>query len=150
MSKSEMADRVGAVLDMVGMRPDVGQLYPHEFSGGQRQRIAIAKALALDTQMLVLDEAHMYIFVEGYGSIVHADGSEEKIVNGEELGWRAYTDSKSVEMTATTDCGLISIDAEAYRDLLKTTPQLNYHTRKRLAIESEEKVDWLLGEVAVY
>ena len=57
MSKKEMSDRVGDVLDMVGMRPDVGELYPHEFSGGQRQRIAIAKALALDAKMLVLDEA---------------------------------------------------------------------------------------------
>lgn len=57
MSKQDMAVRVGDVLDMVGMRPEVGQLYPHEFSGGQRQRIAIAKALALDAKMLVLDEA---------------------------------------------------------------------------------------------
>jgi CRP-like cAMP-binding protein len=97
-----------------------------------------------------LDEAHMYIFVEGHGSIILQDGSEEKIVNGEELGWRAYTDNRSVEMTASTDCGLISIDANAYRELLKTTPQLNYHTRKRLTIEGDEMVDWLLGEVAVY
>ena len=97
-----------------------------------------------------LDEAHMYIFVEGYGSIVHADGSEEKIVNGEELGWRAFTEGRAVEMNAATDCGLISIDAAAYQELLKTTPQLNYHTRKRLTIEGDEKVDWLLGEVAVY
>jgi len=97
-----------------------------------------------------LDESHLYIFVEGYGSIVHQDGSEEKIVNGEEMGWRAYTDARSVEMTATTDCGLISIDAAAYRELLKSTPQLNYHTRKRLTLESDERVDWLLGEVAIY
>ena len=57
MSKDEVTKRVHEVLDLVGMRPEVGRLYPHEFSGGQRQRIAIAKALAVDTKMLVLDEA---------------------------------------------------------------------------------------------
>ena len=97
-----------------------------------------------------LDDTHLYIFVEGYGSIVHQDGSEEKVVNGEELGWRAYTDARAVEMNATTDCGLICIDANAYRELLKSTPQLNYHTRKRLTLEGDDKVGWLLGEVATY
>ena len=97
-----------------------------------------------------LDESQLYIFVEGFGAIVHADGSEEKIVNGEELGWRPYTDARSVEISATSDCGLISIDANAYRELLKSTPQLNYHTRKRLMLEGDEKVDWLLGEVPTY
>ena len=57
LSKADRYTRVGEVLEMVGMRAEVGRLYPHEFSGGQRQRIAIAKALALDTKMLVLDEA---------------------------------------------------------------------------------------------
>ncbi|MDG2112370.1 MAG: ATP-binding cassette domain-containing protein, partial [Actinomycetota bacterium] len=57
LSKNDITDRVHEVLDLVGMRPEVGRLYPHEFSGGQRQRIAIAKALAVDTKMLVLDEA---------------------------------------------------------------------------------------------
>ena len=97
-----------------------------------------------------LDNSHMYIFVEGFGSITDAEGGEEKIVNGEELGWRPYTDSQAVEMTATTDCGLISVEATAYLQLLKTTPQLNYQTRKRLSIEGDDKVDWILGEVAVY
>jgi len=97
-----------------------------------------------------LDNSHMYIFVEGFGSIIDADGGEEKIVNGEELGWRPYTDSQAVEMTATTDCGLISVEATTYLELLKKTPQLNYQTRKRLSIEGDDKVDWLLGEVAVY
>jgi CRP-like cAMP-binding protein len=96
-----------------------------------------------------LEDTHMYIFVEGFGSIVHADGSEEKIVNGAELGWRPYTESRAVEITATTDCGLISIEAEAYQQLLLSAPQLNYQTRKRLTLGSDEDVEWLLGEVAI-
>ena len=97
-----------------------------------------------------LEDTHMYIFVEGFGSIVHEDGSEEKIVNGAELGWRPYTESRAVEMTATTDCGLITIEAEAYQQLLLSAPQLNYQTRKRLSLESDDEVEWLLGEVAIY
>ena len=97
-----------------------------------------------------LDDGHLYIFVEGFGSIVNDDGSQEKIINGEELGWRAYTENRSAEISATTDCGLISIEAGAYQQLLKSTPQLNYQTRKRLTIEGDDNVDWLLGEVETY
>ncbi|MCP4980279.1 MAG: cyclic nucleotide-binding domain-containing protein [Gammaproteobacteria bacterium] len=97
-----------------------------------------------------LDDTHLYVFVEGFGSIIHNDDSEEKIVNGEELGWRPYRESRVIEMSATTDCGLIAIEAGAYQQLLKTTPQLNYQTRKRIAIEDEEAVDWLLAEVPIY
>jgi hypothetical protein len=94
-----------------------------------------------------LDDAHMYIFVEGFGSIVSDDGSEEKIVIGEELGWRPYLDDRAVEMTATTDCGMIVIESAAYQQLLGSTPQLNYQTRKRVSIEADASEDWLLGEV---
>lgn len=97
-----------------------------------------------------LEDTHLYIFVEGFGSIVNDDGSEEKIVNGAELGWRPYTESRAVEMTATTDCGLITIEAEAYQQLLLDAPQLNYQTRKRLSLESDGEVEWLLGEVTIY
>ena len=99
---------------------------------------------------LCLDELHMYIFVEGYGSVIADDGSEEKIVIGEELGWRAYTGSRVVEISASSDCRLIKIRADDYLALLKSTPQLNYQTRKRLVIEGDDKVDWLLGEVPIY
>jgi hypothetical protein len=97
-----------------------------------------------------LDDSKLYIFVEGFGSIVHDDGSEEKIVNGEELGWRPYAENRAVQMSATSDCGLIALDASEYQELLKSTPQLNYQTRKRLSLESDDRVDWLLGEVPIH
>ena len=48
--------RVGELLGLVGLHPDDGTKYPHEFSGGQRQRIAIARALASEAEFLVADE----------------------------------------------------------------------------------------------
>ncbi|HEX8164994.1 MAG TPA: oligopeptide/dipeptide ABC transporter ATP-binding protein [Beijerinckiaceae bacterium] len=49
-------ERVGDLLVLVGLHPDDGQKYPHEFSGGQRQRIAIARALASEAEFVVCDE----------------------------------------------------------------------------------------------
>src|SRR5690242_2848755 len=48
--------RVGELLTLVGLHPDDGQKFPHEFSGGQRQRIAIARALASEAEFIVCDE----------------------------------------------------------------------------------------------
>ena len=55
-SKEEIEEKVGDILDKVGLSREQGTRFPHQFSGGQRQRVGIARALVMNPKLVIADE----------------------------------------------------------------------------------------------
>ena len=77
-TRREQDEIIAELMQVVGLRPDHIQRYPHEFSGGQRQRISIARTLALNPEFIICDEPISALDVSIQGQIINLLKSIQK------------------------------------------------------------------------
>ena len=91
-----------------------------------------------------LDDSTWCLFSDG-----QATWGNQIMAVGEEYGGRPFAEARTGEVSSGSGCVLVMIDLQKLHELRKEVPLLNYSLRKLRCLETDNEVDWLLGEVAI-